>query len=184
MAPRRRRSRLRAISEEVFSVDPYRYLPFMTRQIMQAWAAREHPPEQVPWSALTKPLAGCRIALISSAGISLRTDEPFDQQGERDNPWWGDPSCRELPADLTENDVRFSHLHVDCTPSEQDLDVVLPLRRLRELVEEGVLGEVSSRHFSIMGYILDATELCNTTAPQLSKELLDDDVDLVLLVPV
>ena len=165
-------------------MDPYRYLPFMTRRIMQAWADREHPPEQVAWSPLTKPLARCRVALISSAGISLRTDEPFDQQRERVNPWWGDPSWRELSSDLTETDVRISHLHVDCAPAEQDLDVVLPLRRLRELVEAGVVGEVSPRHFSIMGYILDATELCNVTAPQLAKELIDDEVDLVLLVPV
>lgn len=165
-------------------MDPYRYLPFMTRQIMQAWADREHPPDQTAWSTLAKPLADCRVALISSAGISLRTDEPFDQQRERDDPWWGDPTWRELPADLSETDVRISHLHVDCTPAEQDLNVVLPLRRLRELVDEDVVGEVSPRHFSIMGYILDATDLCNTTAPELAKELRNDNVDLALLVPV
>ena len=165
-------------------MDPYRYLPFMSRRVMQAWAAREQPPERVAWSPLKKPLADCRVALISSAGIALRSDRPFDQQGERDNPWWGDPSWRELPADITADDVRFYHLHVDSAPAEEDLDVVLPLRRLHELAAEGTIGGVSPRHFSIMGYILDTSELVGVTAPELAGALIQDRVDLVLLVPV
>jgi D-proline reductase (dithiol) PrdB len=164
-------------------VDPYRYLPFLTRKVMQAWVAREQPPARVSWTPLHRPLAACRVALLASAGIALRSDRPFDQQGERDDPWWGDPSWRALPADVTEGDVRLYHLHIDPGPAEQDLDVELPVRRLRELVEAGVVGEVSPRHFSIMGYILDATDLVTRTAPQLADAMVADDVDLALLVP-
>ena len=57
-----------------------------------------------------------------------------------------------------------------------------------ELPETGtlefVIGTASPRHFSIMGYILDATELTQITAPELAQALIDDQVDLVLLVPV
>ena len=166
------------------TVDPYRYLPFVTRQIMQAWAEREQPPEIPAWTPLDRPLAASRVALLTSAGVSLRTDRPFDQQGERADPWWGDPTWRSLPAEVTVEDVQFSHLHVDRTPAEEDLDVVLPLHRLNELVDEGVVGSVSPRHFSTMGYVLDATELTGTTAPELAAALHDDEVDLVLLVPV
>ncbi len=165
-------------------MDPYRYLPFLSRRVMQAWAAREQPSDHIAWTPLARPLADCRVALISTAGIALRTDQPFDQQGERDDPWWGDPTCRQLPADVTEADVRFYHLHIDATPAEEDLDVQLPLRRLRELVDAGVVGQISPRHFSIMGYVLDATELTTITAPELAKALTADRADLVLLVPV
>ena len=75
-------------------------------------------------------------------------------------------------------------MHIDASPAKQDLDVVFPLRRLRELVEAGIVGDVSPRHYSIMGYILDATELVNKTAPELASALTEDDVDLVLLIPV
>lgn len=56
--------------------------------------------------------------------------------------------------------------------------------RLAELAADGVIGEANHRHFSIMGYILDATGLVTVTAPELGAELAADDVDLVLLVPV
>ncbi len=151
---------------------------------MQAWTEREQPSGPPSWTPLRAPLDECRVALLSTAAISLRSDRPFDTEGERADPWWGDPSWRSLPLDVTEDDVTFSHLHVDPTPAEEDLDVVLPLRRLHELVAAGVVGAVGARHISIMGYILDATELVETTAPQVAAELSADEVDLVLLVPV
>lgn len=165
-------------------MDPYRFLPFLTRRVIKAWVERERPPSRGAWTPLTKPLSQCRVALISTAGIALRSDEPFDQQGERDDPWWGDPSWRSLPAAVTAADVTIGHLHIDPGPAEQDLDVILPATRLLELAEEAVIGEPSGRLFSIMGYTLDATELVGTTAPELSQALIDDEVDLVLLVPV
>ncbi len=93
---------------------------------------------------------------------------------------------RERPPehDATEADVRLCHLHIDTGPAEEDLDVALPTRRLRELADQGVVGEVNRRHFSIMGYILDATELTTVTAPELAAALVEDEVDLALLVPV
>ncbi len=33
--------------------------------------------EPVPWTPLRKPLAACKLALVSSAGFSLRGQEPF-----------------------------------------------------------------------------------------------------------
>lgn len=164
-------------------MDPYRYLPFVTRKVMQAWAERERPPDHVAWTPLARPLGDCRVALVSSAGIALRSDRPFDQEGERDDPWWGDPTWRAVPADAREDDVRLYHLHIDHEPVERDLDVELPLRRLHELAAMHVVGDVSPRHFSIMGYILDATELVAVTAPELAAAMARDDVDLTLLVP-
>lgn len=165
-------------------MDPYRYLPFLTRKVMQAWAERERPPERVSWTPLNKPLSQCRVAMISTAGIALVGDEPFDEQAERDDPWRGDDGWRAVPATATANDVGIHHLHIDRTPIERDREVVLPARRLAELAADGVIGEANHRHFSIMGYILDATGLVTVTAPELGAELAADDVDLVLLVPV
>jgi D-proline reductase (dithiol) PrdB len=165
-------------------MDPYRYLTFSSRTIMQSWTAHEHPPDVVAWAPINKPLDQCRVALISSAGVALRTDKPFDKQGERDNPFWGDPSWRELPCGVGAADVTISHLHIDPTPALQDIDVVLPVHRLGELVADGVVGAINSRHFSIMGYQLDATELVTSTAPQLAAALAADAVDLAVLVPV
>src|SRR5512140_629412 len=92
-------------------IDSYRYLDFASRQVMKAWAAREKP-GAIPFAPLPKPLRECTVALLSSAGVALRSDRPFDQEGERRNPWWGDPSFREIPLGTTEAEIKIHHLHI------------------------------------------------------------------------
>lgn len=70
-----------------------------TRRIMEAWIARE-PAREIPWCPLPRPLPEATVALVSSAAVALATDQPFDQDGERRNPWWGDPSFRVIPREL------------------------------------------------------------------------------------
>jgi D-proline reductase (dithiol) PrdB len=135
-------------------IDSYRFLDFASRQVMKASAARARP-GVIPFMPLAKPLGDCTVALVSTAGIARNDDRPFDQDGERRNPWWGDPSFREVPLGTTEHDVRLYHLHIDPRFGEADLDVVLPMRRLEELAQQGIVGKPASRHYSIMGYILD-----------------------------
>ena len=151
---------------------------------MRAWLEREPRPADVPWTALRKPLAEARVALISSAGIARLDDEPFDQEGERRDPWWGDPTHRVLPREVTTDEVGVYHLHVDPRPASKDLDCLMPLRRLDELVDRGVVGSSASDHYSIMGYLLKPAEMLEETVPKLARALLDDEVDLALLVPV
>jgi hypothetical protein len=98
-------------------------------------------------------------------------------------PWWGDPSFREIPLGTTERDVRLCHLHIDPRFGQADLDVVLPMRRLSELVQQRAVGRPASRHYSIMGYILDPGVLVRETAPAIAGRMRDDGVDAAALVP-
>lgn len=164
-------------------VDGFRFLEGATRRVAKAWIERESC-EEVPWAPLRRPLAEARVALISSAGISRKGDAPFDQEGERRNPWWGDPSYRVLPRTVTGREVRISHMHIDARPALDDLDCMLPLRRLDELVAAGIVGASAPRHYSIMGFLLQPEELTSTTAPKIAASLASDEVDLALLVPV
>jgi D-proline reductase (dithiol) PrdB len=164
------------------SIDSYRFLDFASRQVMKAWAARERP-GVIPFARLAKPLAECTVALVSTAGVARNDDRPFDQEGERRNPWWGDPGFREIPLGTTERDVKLYHLHIDPRFGEADLDVVLPMRRLSELAEERVVGRPASRHYSMMGYILDPGVLVGETAPAIAARMRDARVDAAALVP-
>jgi Glycine/sarcosine/betaine reductase selenoprotein B (GRDB) len=164
------------------SIDSYRFLDFASRQVMQAWAAREQP-GVIPFTPLAKLLADCTVALVSTAGIARNDDRPFDQAGERRNPWWGDPSFREIPLGTTERDVRLYHMHIDPRFGEADLDVVLPMRRLAELAEQGVVGRPARRHYSLMGFILDPSVLVGQMAPALAERMRLDGVDAAALVP-
>ncbi|HSN89595.1 MAG TPA: glycine/sarcosine/betaine reductase selenoprotein B family protein [Anaeromyxobacteraceae bacterium] len=163
-------------------MDSYRFLDFISRQVIKAWVERERP-RPIPWTPLRKPLAQATVALVSSAGIALRGDRPFDQEGERKNPWWGDPSFRVVPHGATAADVRLYHMHIDTRFGEEDLDVVLPAQRLAELARDGVVGGVARSHYSIMGYILRPQELEEVTAPAIAARMKAEGVDAAVLVP-
>ena len=163
-------------------VDSFRFLDYLTKQVVKAWIDRALP-QAIPWTPLSKPLADCTVALISSGGIALKTDRPFDQEGERQNPWWGDPSYRVLPNTVTEKDVRVYHLHIDPRYAEQDLNCLFPLQRLQELEQAGEIGRVAERHYSIMGYILQPEELLEQTVPAIIRDLREEHADVVVLVP-
>lgn len=165
------------------AIDSYRYVDFATRQIMKAWAARQEP-GVIPFTPLAKPLRECTVALVSTAGIARRDDRPFDQEGERRDPWWGDPTFRKIPLGTTESDIRVYHLHIDPRFGEEDLDVLLPMRRLTELARVGRVGRPAPTHYSFMGYILETAELLAETAPAIAASLHAEQVDAVALVPV
>ena len=164
-------------------VDLYRYLSGITKRMIKSWIKMEQP-RPIPWTPLTKKLSDCTVAMISTGGIALKTDRPFDQEGERQNPWWGDPSYRILPNTATEQDVRLYHLHIDPRYGEQDLNCMFPLQRLKELEAAGEIGRSAARHYSFMGYILRPEKLLQETTPQIIRNLQEDQVDAVVLVPV
>ena len=73
--------------ETAKTVDSYRFISGITKRMIKSWISMERPRE-IPWTPLARPLRDCTVSLISTAGIALKTDRPFDQEGERCNPWF------------------------------------------------------------------------------------------------
>lgn len=163
-------------------VDSYRFLDRLTKKLVQAWIGLEMP-QEIPWTPLSRPLAESTVALISSAGLALKTDQPFDQEGERRNPWWGDPSYRILPRTATTGDVNLYHLHIHPRIAEQDLNTLLPLQRLLEFEERSEIGRSAANHYSFMGYILQPQTLLEESVPAMIRQMKRDGVNAVILVP-
>lgn len=166
------------------AIDSYRFLDFASRQIIKAWVNREaREKRSIPWTPLSKPLADSTVALVTTAGVARIDDQPFDQERERQNPWWGDPSYRAIPQGTTEGEVKLYHMHVDPRFGQEDLDVVLPMRRLAELAGECVICRPADIHYSIMGYQLRPQVLEAETAPAIAREMKAGGVDTAVLVP-
>jgi D-proline reductase (dithiol) PrdB len=165
------------------TVDSFRFISGITRRLIKTWIKMEQP-RPIPWTPLSKPLSECTVAMLSSAGIALKDDKPFDQEGERQNPWWGDPTYRILPKTASQDQVRLYHMHIDPSYAMQDLNCLFPTQRLQEMETSGRIGQVSPRHYSIMGYILNPERLLSETVPALIQNLKEDQVDVVVLVPV
>ena len=164
------------------TVDSYRFISGITRRMIETWIKMEEP-RPIPWTPLSKPLSECKVALISSGGIAMKDDRPFDQEGERQNPWWGDPSFRTIPKTASEKDVEIYHLHIKPDYAHQDINCLLPIHRLEELANNGKIGSVADTHYSLMGYLLQPEEMLEHSVPAIIQKLKDEDVDVVILVP-
>jgi len=97
-------------------VDSYRFLKGISRRMIKSWISLEKP-RAIPWTPLGKPLDQCSVALISSAGLALATDKPFDQEVERQNPWFSDPSFRVIPRDTTAEGIFASTICISIRTS-------------------------------------------------------------------
>lgn len=127
-----------------------------------------------PWQE-GPPLNARRIAIISTAGLHVRSDRPFGVMS-------GD--YRIIPGDVHANDLVMSHIssNFDRTGFQQDWNVMFPLDRLKELAAAGDIGSVADFHYSFMG----AADPLQMTAAlrKVVESLKKDEVDAVLLVPV
>jgi D-proline reductase (dithiol) PrdB len=130
--------------------------------------------ERRPW--VTGPaLSQRRVAVVSSAGLFVRGENPFRGR---------DADYRAIPADTRPEELLISHISInfDRTGFQEDWNVVLPLDRLNELAADRAIGSVAGTHYSFMGAI-DPTE-AEVHVRELAGRLKRDHVDAVLLPPV
>ena len=136
--------------------------------------------DAAPWSPLDRPLNQSTVAIVTTAGLHLRDDKPFN----RDHPG-GESTYRILPSDADPADIVQSHFSIgfDRTAIYRDLNVTYPVDRMRELVERGVIGGVGPNNYSFMGALRDCTVVAEQTGPEVAQRLLADGVNLVFLTP-
>ena len=130
--------------------------------------------DATPW-AEGPPLHTRRAAIISTAGLHARGDRPFSIF---------DADYRVIGPDISTGDLVMSHVstNFDRTGFQQDVNIVFPIDRLRELVQEGFIGSVADYHYSFMG--ATDPEQMEDTARKASVLLKRDKVTAVFLVPV
>ncbi|MBI1999833.1 MAG: hypothetical protein HYS69_01305 [candidate division NC10 bacterium] len=136
--------------------------------------------EDIPWAPMKKPIRETVIAVVTTAGVHLKTQPPFDM----DDPD-GDPSFRVIPSDVQTDRVTITHKYYDHTAADRDINVVLPLDRLRELAVEGRIGGIAPSVYSFMGHIdgPHLKTLVDETAPDVARRLKHDGADAAFLTP-
>jgi len=137
---------------------------------------KECPPfETSPWVE-GPPLAERRVAIVTSAGLHRRDDQNFALR---------DLSYRVIPGDIDTADLVMtqSSVNYDRTGFQQDVNVVFPIDRLREIHKAGEIGEIADFHYAINGAGFLPHEI-EATAREMAGLLKEDRVNAVLLVPV
>jgi D-proline reductase (dithiol) PrdB len=127
-----------------------------------------------PW-VTGPPLSQRRVAIVSSAGLVVRGENPFRGR---------DADYRVIPADTKPDDLLISHISInfDRTGFQEDWNVVFPVDRLRELAAEGMIGSVAETHYSFMG-ATDPVQM-EPYARELASRLKRARVDAAILPPV
>ena len=134
-----------------------------------------------PNTPLHKALNRCRVALITTAGLHLQEQQPYN-----DKVIGGDCSYREIPNTIETQTLALGHRSqaFDASGTESDINLAFPLDRFRELENAGKIGSINDRHFSFMGSITKPKPLIEKTAPEVGEMLKADGVDLAFLTPV
>jgi D-proline reductase (dithiol) PrdB len=122
------------------------------------------------------PLTQRRVAIVTTAGLHPAGQPNFDLR---------DTDYRVIPGDVDGRDLVMSHSSVNFDRSgfQQDINVVFPLERLRELADAGEIGSVASFHYALNGAGWEPHEI-EPTAAELARMLAADKVDAAVLVPV
>ena len=133
------------------------------RDLLLNWPSPEN--EDSPWVEMSKPLSECKVALVTTAGLHVRGDNPFTTAKNG-----GDASFRVIPRITDPADIVQSHTSIgfDRTSIYKAITITFPIDRLNELVA---------------GALRNVTGLTDEYGPEVAKKLLDEKVDVVLLTP-
>jgi hypothetical protein len=130
----------------------------------------------VPFAALPKPLAECRVAAITTASPLGTRAEPGSLRAGK-AVWSGpvDPAPERLFTDHLSWDKQATHT--------DDVESFLPIAALRAFARSGRIGSLAPRFH---GVPTDYSQRRNieVDAPELLRRCREDEVDVALLVPL
>ena len=127
----------------------------------------------IPYTPRFRELNPRTFALVTTAGVHLHEQEPFNVEG--DNSW------RFIPGDVDASQLMVTHEHYDHRDADADINVVFPIDRLHELAAEGVIAGVGDKHLGFMGYSQNFRDLYERVAPEMAKIISRSKADGVIL---
>lgn len=136
--------------------------------------------DEIPWTPLQKPLSQCKIALITTGGVHLKDDLPFNMEDKN-----GDPTYRKIPSVAQQKDLSITHNYYNHVDADQDINLIFPLDVLRDIQIENLVGEIADVCYSFMGHIdkQHLNTLVEETSIEVAKNMKKEKVDIALLVP-
>ena len=138
--------------------------------------ARRRRADLPAWSPLSKPLSESTLALVCSNAY-------MTEAGHHVGP--GEHECRfrTIPT-LAPGDEPTARPVAGLDLSRMEDERLRPLLdRARMLVESGRLGRLSPRQLSLSGAVVAPSSVVEETRRTAVRQLADDQVDVVLLVP-
>ena len=133
---------------------------------------------RAPFTPARRALPMLNLALISSAGAYIDGTPAFDTNATN-----GDTSFREIPIEVEQSDLRFAARGFDPAAVQADANSQLPVARLLEFEQNGIIGQLNPVFWSFCGFIPDAGRLVDELVPKLVERVRRYEVQAALLVP-
>ena len=133
---------------------------------------------RAPFMPARRALPMLNLALISSAGAYIDGTPAFDTSSAN-----GDLTFREIPIEVEQSDLRFAARGYDPAAVQEDVNSQLPIERLLEFEQNGIIGQLNPVYWSFAGFIPDATKLVEELIPKLLERIRRYEVQAALLVP-
>jgi D-proline reductase (dithiol) PrdB len=127
----------------------------------------------IPYTPNRRSLAETTIGLVTTAGVHLRDQEPFNPEGEKD--------FRVIPGDVDSAQLMITHPYYDHADADRDVNCVFPIDRLRELAAEGIIAGVGNINVGFMGTSPRLREVYEETAPAIADRVERSKADAVVL---
>ena len=133
--------------------------------------------DRVEPSPAIKDIKSAKIALVTSGGIVPKGNPDRIEASSASK--YGKYNIEGV-SDLTEETYETAHGGYDPVYANKDADRVLPVDVLRELEEEGEIGELHKYFYTTVG---NGTSVANSKkfASTFAKELIEDGVNAVIL---
>lgn len=134
-----------------------------------------------PWKHLSKDISESKVALLTTGGIyNWKATKHFNLADEN-----GDPTFREIKKNVSQEDIRIAHRHVELKASVAlDVNCLFPIDLLLEMEKERKISAVSESHFSLMGEVKDPGPILDESVPKIIKQLNKFMVDVVIVSAV
>ncbi len=152
-----------------------------------------HRYEDVPITAMSKPLSEARVALLTSTGHFVEGDDPKPlgvesmTQAEAESRI-GEflreaPTLSTVPVDVDHSQLRVRHGGYPTDAVRADHQVGFPIGHLTDLVAEGVIGSLNPNAYSFVG-AASQVRLKRQVVGEWAQRLVDEGTDVALLVPI
>lgn len=145
------------------------------------------------FTPLCKPLSESKVGLLTSSGHFVKGDDPkpFGKAGltqEDVIPMIDEflktpPDLSAIPVDTPPEDITVRHPGYDIRGSARDHNVAFPIKPLRQLADDGVIGALHDTAYTFVG-ACSQLRLRSKIAPEWAQLFKDKGVDIALLVPV